>query len=159
MNKPTKFSIPAIIEPDHDEGPSERMQWLQKICSILQSKTQPIPCPPSLVSSLEYPANLVQSSIPVHTVIVVKKQRPKVKYSIKTESSSSGVKRKRARCTASPQKLVKRRPLCCVPSKIPSSTSKQGTTTKLLPLGKPLAAAPRLPRIAAGRAFPKFVLH
>jgi hypothetical protein len=153
MSKPAKFSLPAIIEPDYDEGPLRREQRFKKICSIHQSKYYPIPCPPSLVSSLQYPANLVPSSIP-HTVIIVKKQRPKVKDCIETESSSNGIKRKRAASTPSPQNstmppLVKRRPLFCAPLKIPSSPR------SILPLGKPLAAAPSLPRLAAGRAIPK----
>jgi hypothetical protein len=145
MNKPTKFSMPAFIEPDDDEGTPRRKQRFEKICSIQhQSKYHPIPCPPPslVVSGLQLLANLVQPSIP-QTVIIVKKQRPKVKECIETESSSNGIKRKRA-STTSPQ--AKRRPLFCAPpNAVPSSLS------SLMPPGKPLEAPPSLPRLSAGQ--------
>jgi hypothetical protein len=143
MNHSSKFSMPAIIEPDYDEGPPRRKQRFKKICSIQhQSKYHPIPCPPPslVVSGLQLLANLVQPSIP-QTVIIVKKQRPKVKECIETESSSNGIKRKRV-STTSPQ--VKRRPLFCAPpNAVPSSLS------SILPPGKPLEAPPSLPRLAS----------
>jgi hypothetical protein len=157
MNKPAKYSIPAIIEPDYDEAPRRKHQRLKKICAIQhQSKYYPIPCPPSLFSCLLDAANLVQSSIP-NTIIIIKNQRPKVKDCIETESSSNGTKRKRASTSPAQNNtvpLVKRRPLLfCAARKTPSSTS------SILPLGKPLAAPPNLPRLAAGRAIPKLFLQ
>jgi hypothetical protein len=158
MNKRAKVSIPTIIEPDYDEGPPRRKQGFKKIWSIHQSKYHPIPCPPpSLVSGLQYPAkNLVQSSIPHTITIIVKNQRPIMNDCIETESSSNGIKRKRASTSSTtiPQKLVKRLPLFYAPLKMPSSPSSGTRPT----LGKPLAAAPSLPRLAAGRAIPKLLL-
>jgi hypothetical protein len=137
--------MPAIIEPDDDdEGPPRRKQRFEKICSIQHSKYHPIPCPPPslVVSGLQLLADLVHSSIP-HTAIIVKNQRPKVKECIETESSSNGIKRKRA-ITTSPQE--KRRPLFCdPPNAVPSSLS------SLMPPGKPLEAPPSLPRLSAGQ--------
>ena len=156
MNKRAKFSIPVvptIIEPDYDEGSPRRKQRFKEMCSsIHHSKYYPISCPPSLVSGLQHPANLIQSSIP-HTVIIVKKQRQKVKDCIDTaESSVNGTKRKRASTTTPENNTV---PFFCAPPRIPSSPS------SILPLGKPLAAAPSLPRlvVAARRAIPKFYVH
>jgi hypothetical protein len=156
MNKPAQevSSFPAIIEPDYEQGPLRKR--FKKICSIHQSKYSPIPCPPSVVSGgWQHPANL-QSSIP-HTVIIVQKeQRPNAKDWIETAESSSTVN-KRKRASTSPQNtmpLMKPRPLC-IPLKIPSSPS----SGILLPLGRPLALAPNLPRLAPGRAIPKLYVQ
>ena len=150
MSKPSQISLPPmIIEPDDDcYGPLRRKRRFKKICSIHPSKCSPIPCPPSGVSGgLKHPANL-QYSIP-HTISIVHKRRPKVKDCIETErSSSSNAIKKRKRASTSPyntmQQLMKPRPL---------------RAPAILPLGRPIAAAPSLPRLAAGRAIPKLSLQ
>jgi hypothetical protein len=161
MHKPSQIHLPpAIIGPDYDEGPLRKR--MKKICcSIHQPKYSPIPrfpCFPCLPSGgLQHPPANLRSSIPCTITIVQKQQRAKVKdcSMIETESSSNVlIKRKRASSSTrkSPQSnmpLVKPRPLCA-PPKIPSSLS-----STILPLGIPLAVAPSLPRLAAGRAFPK----
>jgi hypothetical protein len=157
MNKPpAQISLPVLIEqPDYDEKIALRKRFKKKNCSIRhQSKYSPISCPPSLVilGGLHYPAaNPLQSSIP-RTVVIVQEQRPKVKECIETESSSSNVIKKRKRTSSSTRpahNTMRHHP------KIPSSPS------SILPLGIPLAAAPRLPTrlLAACRATPKLFVQ
>ena len=140
-------------------GPLRKPQF-KKICPIYPSKHYPtIPCPPSGVSGgLHHLVNL-QYTIP-HTVFIVHKRCPQVKDCIETESSSPNgfIKRERARTRPhNPmlQQLMKPQPLRApvapnIPSCSPSST---------LPLGRPLAVAPSLPRLAAGGAIPKLSLQ
>ena len=156
MNKPAQSSLPVIIEPD-DECYDPPRKRSKKICSIHPSKFSPIPCPPSGISGgLQHPTNL-QYSIP-QTISIFHKRHPKVKDCIETESSSSNViKRKRTSTephNTSMQLLVKprlfRAPAPNIPSCSPSS---------FLPLGRPLAGAPSLPRLATGRAISKLSLQ
>ena len=137
-------------------GPMRKRRF-KKICSIHPSKCSPIPCPPSGVSGgLKHPANL-QYSIP-HTISIVHKRRPKVKDCIETESSSNINKRKRASTgphnTTTTQLLVKPQLFRAPAPNIPSCSS-----SSILPLGRPLALAPSLPRLATGRAIPKLSLQ
>lgn len=150
MSKPAQISVPpVIIEPEDGWNGQLRKRRFKKICSIHPSKNSPIPYPPSGKSGgLQHSANL-QYSIP-HTVFIVHKRRPKAKYCIETESSSSNaIKRKQASTSAHNimQQLTKPRPLDA-----PAAPS-------ILPLGRPLAAAPSLPRLATGRAIPKLSLQ
>jgi hypothetical protein len=145
----------TVIEPDYDESCSQRRKRFKKTCSIQPSKHYPTLCrPPSRVSGVQqHPANLQSSSIPYTTIIIAHQQRPQVEDCIEAESSSANVK-KRKRASARPQNntsmpLAKRWPHCAHHPKIPSSPS------SILPLGRPLAAAPRLPRLASGQTIPK----
>jgi hypothetical protein len=152
-----QISYPAIIEPDYDEASLRSPRRFKKIRSTHQSKYYTFPCPPSVVpGGVQHPAN--QSSIP-HTFIIAQKQeRPKVKDCIETECSSKNVsiKRKRGASTRphNTMPLMKPPPLCCH-LKIPSSPIR----SMIMPLGRPLAVAPSLPRVAAGRAIPKLSLE
>jgi hypothetical protein len=151
MNKPVQISFPAIIEPDYYEGPLRKR--FKKTCSIHHAKRYTFPCLPSVVSGgLQHPANL-QSPIP-RSIFIVQTQRPNVKEDWSIEANV--IKRKRA-ITSPAQNtipLVRIRPLCAPPSKITSSS-----LSSTLPLGRPLAGAPSLPRLAAGRAIPRLVLQ
>jgi hypothetical protein len=155
MNIPAQTSFQAItIEPCYnDEGPLRKR--FKKICSIHQSEYSPIPSPPSVVSDgLQHPVKNFQSSIPRTIIILIQNQRPKVKTRIGSESSFD-VMIKRKRSSTSPQNpmmpLVTPLPLCA-PPKILSSPS------SILPLGRPLAVVPSLPRLAAGRTIPNLIL-
>jgi hypothetical protein len=161
MNMTAQTSSQAItIEPCYnDEGPLRKR--FKKICSIQhQSKYSPIPsCPPSVVSDgLQDSAKNVQSSIPRTVIILVQNQRPKVKDCFEPERRSSSnvtIKRKQAASTTRPPNtlpLVKPLPLRA-PPKIPCSP-----ISSILPLGRPLAVVPCLPKLATGRAIPKLIL-